>query len=106
VWVPGAFELPLACRWVADSRRFDAIVACGVVIRGETDHFRLVADAAAQGIARVALDTGVPVLDAVLAVHDTAQADARTGGPLGNMGARAALAAVHMAALRRNLAGS
>ena len=103
VWVPGSFELPLACRWAADTGRFDAVLAFGVVIRGETEHFRLVADAASQGLLQVMLDTGVPVLNGVLAAHDAAQAAARTGGELGNRGAEVALAAVHMAQLRRTL---
>jgi 6,7-dimethyl-8-ribityllumazine synthase len=104
VWVPGSFELPIACRWAAESRRFDAVLAFGLVLRGETEHFRLVADAASQGVLRVALDTGVPVLNGVLAAYDPDQAAARTGGPLGNRGAEIALAAVHMATLRRELA--
>ena len=103
LWVPGSFELPLACRWAAVSRRFDAVVACGVVIRGETEHFRLVAEAASQGILRVALETGVPVLNGVLAAYNAEQAAARSGGPLGNRGAEAALAAVEMARLRESL---
>jgi len=101
--VPGAFELPVACRWAAESGRFDAVLAFGAVIRGETDHFRLVADTSAHGLARVALDTGVPVLNGVLAVFDAEQAAARTGGALGNRGAEIALAAVAMARLRRTL---
>ena len=100
VWVPGSFELPLACRWVAEERRFDAVLAFGVLILGETEHFRLVAEATAQGLTRVALDTGVPVLNGVLAVRDAAQVAARTGGERGNRGAEVALAAVQMAQLR------
>ena len=102
-WVPGAFELPLAARWTAESGRFDAVLAFGAVIRGETDHFRLVAEAASSGLARVALDTGVPVLNGVLAAFDAAQAEARSGGALGNRGAEVALAAVQMARLRREV---
>ena len=98
-WVPGSFELPLACRWAAESGRFDAVLAFGVLIRGETEHFRLVAEAATHGLMRVALDSSVPVLNGVLAVHDAAQAAARTGGPVGNRGAEVALAAAQMAAL-------
>lgn len=98
-WVPGSFELPVAAAWAADSGRFDAVLAFGVVIRGETEHFRLVADGAAQGLMRVALDSGVPVLNGVLAVENTAQADARSGGSHGNTGAQTALAAVTMAQL-------
>jgi 6,7-dimethyl-8-ribityllumazine synthase len=99
-WVPGAFELPLAARWAAESGRFDAVLAFGVVIQGETEHFRLVADASSQGLMRVALDSGVPVLNGVLAAYDIAQAEARTGGALGNRGAEIALAAVHMARMK------
>ena len=98
-WVPGSFELPIAAAWAADSGRFDAVLAFGVVIRGETEHFRLVADGAAQGLMRVSLDTGVPVLNGVLAVENAAQADARCGGSHGNTGAQTALAAVTMAEL-------
>ena len=104
-WVPGSFELPLAARWAAEpaagAAAFDAVIALGCVIRGQTEHFRLVADAAAQGILRVGLDTGVPVLNGVLAVEDAAQAEARSGGEHGNAGAQAALGAVQMAHLRR-----
>jgi 6,7-dimethyl-8-ribityllumazine synthase len=98
-WVPGSHELPVAASWAADSARFDAVLAFGVVIRGETEHFRLVADGATQGLQRVALDTGVPVLNGVLAVNDAAQAEARCGGTHGNTGAQTALAALAMAAL-------
>jgi 6,7-dimethyl-8-ribityllumazine synthase len=114
-WVPGSFELPTAARWAAHhgSREpfgapaagFDAVIALGCVIRGETEHFRLVADGAAQGLMRVALDTGVPVLNGVLAADDAAQAEARSGGEHGNTGAQVALAAVRMANLRRARGG-
>ena len=104
VWVPGSFELPLAARWAADSRRFDAVLAFGVLIRGETEHFRLVAETATRGLLEVSLGTGVPVLDGVLAVHDAEQARARTGGAIGNRGAEVALAAVQMADLASRMA--
>jgi len=100
IWVPGSFELPLACRWAAASARFDAVLAFGVLIRGETEHFRLVAESATHGLQRVALETGIPVLNGVLATHDADQAAARTGGEVGNRGAEVALAAVQMAQLR------
>lgn len=105
-WVPGSFELPVASQWAAESGRFDAVLAFGVVILGETEHFRLVADGAAQGLQRVALDTGVPVLNGVLAVENAAQAEARSGGTVGNTGSQVALAAVAMARLRREGAAS
>jgi 6,7-dimethyl-8-ribityllumazine synthase len=106
-WVPGSLELPSAALHAARRGRggagaaFDAVVAVGCVIRGETEHFRLVADNAARGLMQVALETGVPVLNGVLAAHDVAQADARSGGAHGNAGAQAALAAVRMANLLR-----
>ena len=103
VWVPGSFELPLACRWAARSGRFDAVIAFGVLIRGETEHFRLVAEGATQGLQRVALETGIPVLDGILATHDAGQTAARTGGEFGNRGAEVALAAVQMAQLKRQM---
>ena len=103
MWVPGSFELPLGCRWAARSGRYDAVLAFGVVIRGETEHFRLVAESASEGLMRVGLETGVPVLNGLLAAHDAAQVAARTGGAIGNRGAEVALAAVQMAALRRQL---
>jgi 6,7-dimethyl-8-ribityllumazine synthase len=105
VWVPGSLELPLACRWAAASGRFDAVLAFGVIVRGETEHFRLVADNSAHGLARVALDTGVPVLNGVLAAHHASQVADRSGGIHGNRGAEVALAAVRMARLRRTMGG-
>ena len=102
-WVPGSFELPLAARWAAESTRFDAVLAFGVVIQGETEHFRLVADASSEGLLRVMLDTGVPVLNGVLAAYDAEQADARSGGAMGNRGAEIALAAIGMARLRAQI---
>ena len=101
VWVPGSLELPLACQWAARSGRFDAVLAFGVIVRGETEHFRLVADQSAHGLLRVGLDTGVPVLNGVLAAHHVGQVADRTGGIHGNRGAEVALAAVQMARLRR-----
>jgi 6,7-dimethyl-8-ribityllumazine synthase len=100
-WVPGSYELPLAAQWAIGRGHVDAVLAFGVVIRGETEHFRLVADATSDGLMRVMLDTGVPVVNGVLAAHDAAQAAERTGGELGNRGADAALAGVSMANLRR-----
>lgn len=101
--VPGAFEVPTAARWAAESGRFDAVVCLGAVIRGETAHFEYVAGGAAEGIARVALDTGVPVIFGVLTVDTVEQALDRAGGKDGNKGEEAALAAIEMANLRRLL---
>jgi len=100
--VPGAFELPLVARAAARSRRFDAIVALGAVIRGETDHYEHIAREAAAGLAEVARESGVPVGFGVLTVARERQALARSGRTGDNKGreaARAAVLAVH--ALRR-----
>lgn len=104
-WVPGSLELPLAAQKLARAGRHDAILAFGVVIRGETFHFDLVARGAQEGLGRVALESGRPVLFGVLAVEDASQAEARCGGALGNRGAEVALAAVQMVALCRALDG-
>lgn len=92
--VPGAFELPLAARAAARSGRFDAIVALGAVIRGETDHYEHIAREAAAGLAVVARETGVPVGFGVLTVRRARQALARSGRGEGNKGREAARAAV------------
>jgi 6,7-dimethyl-8-ribityllumazine synthase len=104
IWVPGSLELPLACQWAAASGRYAAVIAFGVVLRGETEHFRLVADVSAHGLNRVALDHGVPVLNAVLAALNPQQVEDRAGGRMGNKGAEAALAALEMVRLRAAVA--
>jgi 6,7-dimethyl-8-ribityllumazine synthase len=101
--VPGAFELPLAARYCADSRRYAGVACLGVVIRGETDHYDFVAGEAARGIARVSLDTGVPCAFGVLTVDHREQALARAGGGKRHQGEDAARAVLHMAALRTEL---
>jgi len=101
--VPGALELPLAALAAARSGRFDAVVALGAVIKGETDHYEHVARAATDGLLRVSLDTGVPVGFGVLTVQDEAQALARSARGAGNKGAEAARAAVAMVHLLRSL---
>ncbi|HZB05906.1 MAG TPA: 6,7-dimethyl-8-ribityllumazine synthase [Thermoleophilaceae bacterium] len=103
--VPGAFELPLAARYCADSGRYAGVACLGAVIRGETDHYDFVCTEAANGIARVALDTGVPCAFGVLTVDDMEQALARTGGGKRHQGEDAARAVLHMAALRAELRG-
>ena len=101
--VPGAFELPLAARYCADSGRYAGVACLGAVIRGETDHYDFVCAEAAGGIARVALDTGVPVSFGVLTVDTMEQALARAGGGKRHQGEDAARAVLRMAALRREL---
>ncbi len=101
--VPGAFELPLAARWCAESGRYAGVACLGAVIRGETDHYDFVCAEAARGIARVALDTGVPCAFGVLTVDTMEQALARAGGGKRHQGEDAARAVVRMAELRREL---
>lgn len=103
--VPGAFEIPVAVKQVAVGHRYDAVIALGAVIRGETPHFEYVAGECARGVMQVMLDTGVPVGFGVLTCDTLEQAQARAGGAAGNKGADAAQAAVAMANLLRRLAG-
>ena len=81
--VPGSFELPLVAKKMAVSRRFDAVVCLGAVIRGETDHYQHIAEAAARGVANASLETGVPVIFGVLTTDTVEQAIDRTGGAQG-----------------------
>ena len=101
--VPGAFELPLAARWIARQGAADAVVALGAVIRGGTPHFDYVCAEAARGLRTASLELDVPVVFGVLTCDDQAQADARAGGEHGNKGREAALAALEMVSLRRRL---
>ena len=101
--VPGAFELPLAAAAAAHSGRFDAIVALGAVIRGETDHYEHIAREASAGLAAVARETGVPVGFGVLTVEDEKQAVSRSRPGAGNKGAEAANAALAMVHVVRSL---
>ena len=103
VWVPGAFELPLAADRLAASGRFDAVIALGAVIRGGTPHFDFVAGACADGLGRVALDRGVPVSFGVLTTDDVGQALERPGTGEGNKGFDAAVTALEMVATLREL---
>jgi 6,7-dimethyl-8-ribityllumazine synthase len=102
-WVPGAFELPMAAKRLATSGEFDAVVCLGAVIRGATTHYDYVCGQAAAGIARVALDTGVPVIFGVLTTENIEQAIERSGTKAGNKGFDAAVAAIEMADLLRQL---
>ena len=94
VWVPGAFELPLAAQRLAGTH--DAVVALGAVIRGDTPHFEFVAGECARGLMQVALETGVPVVFGVLTTNDLDQALARAGGSIGNKGEESAQTAIEM----------
>lgn len=103
VRVPGAFEMPLVVRRLALSKRYDAVVALGAVIKGDTAHFDFVAGECTSGIARAAIDSGVPVTNGVLTCDTFEQAIDRAGGKAGNKGAEAALAAVETANLLKRL---
>ena len=98
-WTPGAFELPLATKRMAESGGFDAVVCLGAVIRGETAHFDYVAGECARGIQEAALETGVPCIFGVLTTDTLEQALDRAGGEHGNKGWEAATAAIEMAVL-------
>ena len=103
-WVPGSLEIPLAASRLAQRADYAAVICLGAIIRGETAHFDYVAAGAAQGINRVALDTGVPMIFGVLTTDTVEQASARAGGKLGNKGYEAAETALEMCNLLRSLA--
>jgi len=98
-WVPGAFELPVVSRKMAQNGHYDAVICLGAVIRGETTHFDFVAGEAAAGIARTALETGIPILFGVLTTDTIGQAERRCDREQDNKGAEIALAAIEMANL-------
>lgn len=102
-WVPGAFELPLAAQHMAESGRYDAVICLGAIIRGATPHFEYVAAEASKGIAKVALDAGLPVIYGVLTADTIEQAIERAGTKAGNRGVDAAMAAIEMVNLLRAL---
>ena len=103
VRLPGAWELPVAAQRLATDGAHQAVIVLGCVVRGDTRHYEHVADLCAQGLMRVALDTGVPVLNGVLAVEKVEDAQARAGGSHGNKGEEAALAALEMVNLLERL---
>jgi 6,7-dimethyl-8-ribityllumazine synthase len=102
-WTPGAFELPMVARRLAETGGYDAVICLGAVIRGETPHFDFVAGEAAAGIREAAAATGVPVIFGVLTTETFAQAVDRAGGKHGNKGWDAAMAAMEMAGLLEEL---
>ena len=98
VSVPGALEIPVALQWMAKSGKYDALVAVGCVIRGETYHFEVVSSESARGVMDVALDSGLPIANGILTTEDEAQAEARL-----DKGAEAVRVAVEMAKLRSSV---
>lgn len=101
--VPGTFEMPVICKKLANTKKYDAIVCVGAVIRGSTPHFDFVASEATKGIARVALDSGVPVALGVITADTLEQAIDRAGAKSGNKGTAAALTAIEMANLIKSV---
>ncbi|MDP2212016.1 MAG: 6,7-dimethyl-8-ribityllumazine synthase [Candidatus Aquicultor sp.] len=102
-WTPGAFEVPLIAKKLAESGRYDAIICLGAVIRGSTPHFDYVAGEVAKGIARINLDSGVPVIFGVVTTDSIEQAIERAGTKHGNKGWQAAVSAIEMANLMKTL---
>ncbi len=98
-WVPGSFEIPLIANKMAQSRKYDAVICLGTVIRGSTPHFEYIASEASKGIARIGLDTGVPVLFGIITADTIEQAIERAGTKMGNKGFDAAVDAIEMANL-------
>lgn len=96
---PGAFEIPLIAKKVAASKKYDAVICLGAVIRGATPHFEYIASEAAKGVAKVALDTGVPIVFGILTTDTLEQALERAGAKPGNKGFAAALSAIELANL-------
>jgi 6,7-dimethyl-8-ribityllumazine synthase len=100
-WVPGAFEIPLIAKKMADSGKYDAVITLGAVIRGSTPHFDYVCSETAKGVAAAAMNSGVPVIFGVLTVDSIEQAIERAGTKAGNKGWEAAVSAIEMANLTR-----
>lgn len=101
IWTPGAFEIPLICKKAALTKKYDAIITLGAIIRGATGHYDFVAGELAKGIAHVSLETGVPVMFGVLTTENLEQAIERAGTKAGNKGSEAAKSAIEMANLSK-----
>lgn len=103
VWVPGSFEIPLAAKKMAQSKKYDALICLGAIIKGDTPHFEYIASAAAKGIAQAALDSGVPIEFGIITAETLEQVIERAGIKRGNKGAQAAESAIEMANLFEQL---
>ncbi|GEK57946.1 6,7-dimethyl-8-ribityllumazine synthase [Marinococcus halophilus] len=103
IWVPGAFEIPFAAQQAAKTKKYDAIVAIGTVIRGATPHFDYVSSESAKGVANVSLQEQLPVINGIITVESIEQAIERAGTKAGNKGSEAAMGAVEMANLAKNI---
>lgn len=102
-WVPGAYEIPLIAQKIAESKKFDAVICLGAVIKGSTPHFDFVSNEMSKGIAKVSLDTGIPVIFGVLTTDSIEQAIERAGTKAGNKGYDAAVTAIEMVNLLKIL---
>lgn len=103
VWVPGAFEIPLLASKLAESKKYDAVICLGAVIRGSTDHYDYVCNEVTKGIAAVSLKSGIPVMFGVLTTDNLEQAIERAGSKVGNKGFDAAVGAIEMVNVIRSL---
>ena len=102
-WVPGSFEIPLIAKKLAQTKRYDAVICLGAVVRGGTPHFEYIAAEVSKGIAKVSLDTDLPVIYGVIAADTLEQAIERAGTKMGNKGFDAAVTAIEMANLLKNI---
>jgi 6,7-dimethyl-8-ribityllumazine synthase len=102
-WVPGSFEIPLVAKKLAESKKYDAVICLGTVIRGATPHFEYIASEVAKGVAHVGLEAGIPVMFGVITADTIEQAIERAGTKAGNKGFDAAVGAIEMANLLRNI---
>jgi len=102
-WVPGSFEIPLIAQKLAQTKRFDAVICLGAVVRGGTPHFEYIATEVTKGIAKVGLDTGLPVIYGVITTDNLEQAIERAGTKEGNAGFKAAVEAIEMANLVKSI---
>lgn len=102
-WTPGSLEIPLIAQKMAQSKKYDAIICLGAVIRGATPHFDYVAAESAKGIAKISLDTGIPVMNGIITTENLEQAIERSGTKAGNKGFDAAVGAIEMANLLKSL---
>lgn len=103
VYVPGAFELPLTAKTLAETKKYDSVITLGCVIRGSTTHYDYVCNEAAKGISHAGLSTGVPVIFGVITTENIEQAIDRAGAKVGNKGSEAAVTAIEMAGIIQNI---
>ncbi|MCB9029949.1 MAG: 6,7-dimethyl-8-ribityllumazine synthase [Deltaproteobacteria bacterium] len=105
VHVPGSFEIPIACKSLAESKKYDAIITIGAVIRGDTDHYDYVCQNAISGISQISLETSTPILLGIITTNTIEQAIERSGSKAGNKGSDAAIAAIEMVQVMRGISG-